>query len=135
MPCMITGRIGGDGGRVVGDEERSALAGDVLQALPLDAEPVPVHRVVDRAGDLAQALAPTPRVDVSPPQRRVAFGLGLRHRHELGALRRGLDVEVVGLPQMDRGRLLVALVGHVTKETASRDALQTAEFRRPARRP
>ena len=40
MPCMITGASDGMAAGVVGDDQRAALAGDVLQALPLGAEPV-----------------------------------------------------------------------------------------------
>ena len=59
------GRVGRDRARVVGDEQRAAVVGDVLEAFPLGAEPVPVDRVVDAARDRAHVLAAAPRVDVA----------------------------------------------------------------------
>ena len=95
---------------MVRDEQRAAFARDVLEAFPLGAEPVAGTSGRRRMpGDAAQALAAAPRVDVAPPHQRVV-AFGLRHRYEVGALRRRLDVEVVGLSQMDRRRLLVPLV-------------------------
>ena len=45
-------RVGRDRARVVGDEQRAAGFGQELEALPLDAEPVLVDRVVQPAGQL-----------------------------------------------------------------------------------
>ena len=58
-------RVGRDRAGVVGDQQRAAVAGDVLEALPLGPEPVPVDRVVEGAGERAQALAAAPGVDVA----------------------------------------------------------------------
>ena len=49
---------------MVGDQQRPAVGGDLLQALPLDPEPVAVHRVVQAADDGAHVLRPPPLVDV-----------------------------------------------------------------------
>ena len=43
-------RVGRDRAGVVRDEQRAALVGEVLEALPLDAEPVLVDRVVEPCG-------------------------------------------------------------------------------------
>ncbi len=48
---------------MVGDEQRTAFEGDVLEALPLGPQPVAVDRVVERAGEGAHGLAPAPGVD------------------------------------------------------------------------
>ena len=57
-------RVGRDRAGVVGDQQRTAFEGDVLEPLPLGAEPVAVDRVVQRAGEGAHGLAPAPGVDV-----------------------------------------------------------------------
>ncbi|OWY62246.1 hypothetical protein B7486_59465 [cyanobacterium TDX16] len=43
------GRIRRDGCGVVGDEQGAAVGGDLLQPLPLDAQPVLVHGLVGAA--------------------------------------------------------------------------------------
>ena len=61
--------VGGDGAGVVGDEQSAAVVGDLLQPLPLDPEPVAVHRVVEAADDGAHVLGAAPFVDVRSPGR------------------------------------------------------------------
>ncbi len=48
---------------MVGDEQRAAFERDVLEALPLGAQPVAVDGFVEGAGERAHGLAPAPRVD------------------------------------------------------------------------
>ena len=67
MPCMIAGASDGMAAGVVGDEQGAAVGRDLLEALPLDPEPVPVDRVVEPAGDLAHVLGAAPLVDVAAP--------------------------------------------------------------------
>ena len=67
--------VGRDGAGVVGHEQRAALGGDLVEALPLDPVPAPVERAVDPAGQLAHVLRAAPLVDVGPAgvgQRRPA---------------------------------------------------------------
>src|SRR5205085_1285987 len=45
--------------------QRATFDREVLEALPLGAEPVAVERVVDRAHERAEPLASTPVVDVA----------------------------------------------------------------------
>ena len=60
------GRVRRDRAAVVGDQQRAAVAGDVLEALPLGPEPVPVDRVVEPRGRCARSvLAAAPGVDVA----------------------------------------------------------------------
>ena len=83
-------RVRRDRGRVVRDQQRAALAGDVLEAFPLGPEPVLVDRVVDRARERAQVLAAAPRVDVAAPDALVLglevepLGAGCGHQREPG---------------------------------------------------
>ena len=72
MPCMIAGASDGMAPAWFDDEQRAAVGGDLLEALPLDAEPVLVDRVVEPAGDLAHVLGAAPLVDVGAA--RVARG-------------------------------------------------------------
>ena len=91
-------RVRRDRTAVVGDEERAALPGQVLEALPLDAEPVAVDRVVQAPGEAAHLLAATPAVDVAGPHAVIVVGRGLRtgDRHQLAAGGRCGGVHHVG---------------------------------------
>ena len=80
-------RVGGDRAGVVRDEQRAALARDVLEALPLGAEPVLVHRVVDAAGERRACARCGPHASTSPRRmsrswsvRSSRSGRGRRHR-------------------------------------------------------
>ena len=102
-------RVGRDRARVVGDEQRAALGRDLLEALPLDAEPVLVDRVVDAAGQRAEVLAAAPLVDVGAARvlvdgavlaGRAGRGRGRRRRVGLGevevGVRRRRDLDGTG---------------------------------------
>ena len=116
MPCMIDGCVGRDRTAVVRDEQRAAFLGQVLESLPLDAEPVRVDRVVDAARQRADLLAAAPTVDVGVA---ALFGFALAgERHEIAA-RSDLDVGQIDV-RMGRGRHfdgVVASVGHAAKTT------------------
>ena len=58
------GRVRRDGAPVVGDEERSTLGRDLLEAVPLDTEPFRIDGLVQRAGQRASAFGSAPLVDI-----------------------------------------------------------------------
>ena len=66
MPCMTTGASDGMAPPWLADEQRAAVERHVLEPFPLGAQPVAVHRVVQRAGEGADRLAAAPVVD--PPE-------------------------------------------------------------------
>ena len=53
-------RVGRDGARVVGDEQRAAGLGQPVEVLPLDPEPVLVERVVEAAAERPEVFAAAP---------------------------------------------------------------------------
>ena len=78
MPCMITGASDGMAAAWLATSRAPPSVGNVLEALPLDPEPVAVDRAVQLAGELADALGPAPLVDVG--QARVAAVPAARRR-------------------------------------------------------
>ena len=73
-------RVGGDGAGVVGDEEGAALGRDLLEALPLGAEPLRVDGLVERR-EPAPASAPSDpirrrRTAAGPPRLVTRRGCG-----------------------------------------------------------
>ena len=83
-------RVGRDRARVVRDEQRAALAGDVLEALPLDPEPVAGRSGRRRARASARRCSLRPQRSTS--ERRMASSVRrrvstrpARQRHELAA--------------------------------------------------
>ena len=80
--------VGRDGAGVVGDEERAAGGGDLVQTFPLGAEPAAVHHLVDLAHAGSHTLRATPFVDVAgATPRRLRLGWRGRgsERQQLGA--------------------------------------------------
>ena len=59
--------VGRDGAGMVGDEQRAALGGDFLQALPLRTEPLGVDRLVEGARQSPGPFGSTPFVHVGKP--------------------------------------------------------------------
>ena len=113
-------RVGRDRTRVIGDEQGAAFFGQELEAFPLDAEPMLVHRLECAAGECAEMLAPTPLVDVGAADLLDGFRRQPRERNEL-APDAGVDVGEVDVG-MGRGRDLegslrctLGSVGHHSK--------------------
>ena len=65
MPCMMTGASGGRAPAWLATSSAPPVAGHVLEALPLGAEPAAVDRVEQLAGDRPGPLGPTVGVDVA----------------------------------------------------------------------